>query len=95
MQTSDLEFFRFLGEGTNGQVYLALEKVTQTRAVLKAVFERGGMSKEVEVVTRETGVNVKLGDSPWFVKTLAVWHDKKQFYIIMVVSPGSPRIVLC
>ena len=84
MRTSDLRFMRFLGEGTNGQVCLATDRISRTRVAVKAVFKRGKLSKQGAVVMRERDIHVKLADSPWFVKMFASWHDTEQFYIAMV-----------
>jgi len=71
MKTSDFKFLRFLGEGTNGQVCLAVDKATQTRVAFKAIVKRGRASKQMEVVMRERDVHAKLPDSPLSVKMLA------------------------
>jgi len=89
MKTSDLQILRFLGEGTNGQVCLAVDtgSKTETQVALKAIFKRGRVRKQLAVVLRERDVHAKLVDSPWFVKMLAAWHDRRQFYIAMVSFP--------
>ncbi|PPQ68737.1 hypothetical protein CVT24_007564 [Panaeolus cyanescens] len=85
MSTSDLQFIRFLGNGTSGQVFQVKDRVSKVKMALKIIRKHDRCDEYTrKVILKERILFEKLADSPWFVHLWASWHDHDNFYFAMV-----------
>lgn len=83
---TDFDFFKEVGHGGFGTVFLAEHRSTKTTVAVKRIT-KGERVKEADIV-REAELMKTLSDIPGVVSLLGYFHDSDFYYIVMVRLPG-------
>ncbi|KAG6818802.1 hypothetical protein H0H93_001503 [Arthromyces matolae] len=85
LSLSDLHIVRLLSQGSSGQVYHVIDKLTCERRALKVIPHLGKLAYEIlSILTEQTlmrALNYK--DSPYYLRLQASFCDSKNFYLVM------------
>lgn len=83
---TDFDFFKEVGHGGFGTVFLAEHRSTKTTVAVKRIT-KGERVKETDIV-REAELMKTLSDIPGVVSLLGYFHDSDFYYIVMVRLTG-------
>ena len=83
---TDFDFFKEVGHGGFGTVFLAEHRSTKTTVAVKRIT-KGERVKEADIV-REAELMKTLSDIPGVVSLLGYFHDSDFYYIVMVRLPA-------
>ena len=80
----DFKVLRPIGEGAEGTVYCALDRITRECMALKVVSKNRKKEKQIRSLLAEQNTLSFLNREPWFVGLQASWSDSQNFYLAMV-----------
>lgn len=83
---TDFDFFKEVGHGGFGTVFLAEHRSTKTTVAVKRITKCERV-KEADIV-REAELMKTLSDIPGVVSLLGYFHDSDFYYIVMVRLSG-------
>ncbi|KAG6848150.1 hypothetical protein H0H93_002923 [Arthromyces matolae] len=85
LSLSDLHIVRLLSQGSSGQVYHVIDKLTCERRALKVIPHLGKLAYEISLILTEQTLMRALNymDSPYYLRLQASFCDSKNFYLVM------------
>ncbi|KAG6849110.1 hypothetical protein H0H93_011209, partial [Arthromyces matolae] len=85
LSLADLHIVRLLSQGSSGQVYHVIDKVTCERRALKVIPHLGKLAYEISSILTEQTLMRALNymDSPYYLRLQASFCDSKNFYLVM------------
>ncbi|KAG6835698.1 hypothetical protein H0H93_015567 [Arthromyces matolae] len=92
LSLSDLHIVRLLSQGSSGQVYHVIDKVTCERRALKVIPHLGKLAYEISSILTEQTLMRALNymDSTYHLRLQASFCDSKNFYLVMVTKAVQP-----
>lgn len=79
----DFEFYKNVGEGSYGQVYLALHKSSNKFVAIKQLSKAGLIKHEkIDAVMREKDTLKALDGRPFIIKLIMTFMDEEHLYFV-------------
>ncbi|KAG6856921.1 hypothetical protein H0H87_012171 [Tephrocybe sp. NHM501043] len=95
----DLKLLKLLSQGSSGQVFATMDRVTRERRALKVIPHAGKTNREILMLLEEQMIMRSLNelDCPFHLKLDASFCDTRNFYLAMPLHPTDieSEIVRC
>ncbi|KAI0344089.1 kinase-like protein [Trametopsis cervina] len=85
----DFEIIRFVGEGSQGKVFLALDTKTEQFVTLKIVEKIDLTARSCAGLFEEQRIGKSLVDCPWALGLKGSFEDSVNFYLVTDYQPGG------
>ncbi|KAG6908828.1 hypothetical protein DXG01_003181 [Tephrocybe rancida] len=95
----DLKLLKLLSQGSSGQVFSVMDRVTREQRALKVVPHTGKSAQEISMILEEQTILRSLNDlgCAFHLKLEASFMDTRNFYLVMPLHPTDieSEIVRC